>query len=51
MNNGKEVPEKRATWMLKDKKGSLRTKFRENIFRNITQKAIKPGRQIKVRQL
>ena len=41
MNDGKEVPTRRATWMLKYKKASLETKFRDNILRNITGKAIK----------
>ena len=30
MNNGKEEQTRRATWMLKYKKGSLDTKFRDN---------------------
>ena len=51
MNNGKEDPTWRATWILKYKKGSLDMKFRDNILRNIIGKVLKTWRQIKARQL
>ena len=37
----KQVPTRRATWMLKYKRGLLKVKLSDNVLRNITGKAIK----------